>query len=60
MLCILHYIMILSTQSFTLFETIALNILFWIGVFLVVLFLIWYLKDIKDDDVGKCNPYDRT
>lgn len=51
---------ILSTQSSSLFETIALNILFWIGVFLVVLFLIWYLKDIKDDDVGKCNPYDRT
>ena len=49
---------VLSTQSTSLFETIALNILFWIGVFLIVLFLVWFLKDTKDDwkDLDGHNP----
>ena len=52
--------MILSTQSFTLFETIIINVVFWGLIICAIIFLVLSFKIIKDEDIGECNPYDRT
>lgn len=41
---------ILSSLSFTLGETILINVLFWLIIICVVILLIWSLRSTKDDD----------
>lgn len=40
---------ILSSLSFTLGETILINVLFWGFIICVIIFLVLYLKFTKDD-----------
>ena len=40
---------ILSTQSFTLFESIVINVVFWGLIICAIIFLVLYLKFTKDD-----------
>lgn len=51
---------ILSSLSFTLFETIIINVVFWGLIICAIILLVLSFKIIKDEDIGECNPYDRT
>lgn len=55
-----HFIMktILSSLSFTLGETILINVLFWLVIICVIVLLVWSLKFTKDDwkDLDGHNP----
>lgn len=41
---------ILSSQSFTLGETILINVFFWGIIICVIVFVVWSIKFSKDDD----------
>lgn len=41
---------ILSSLSYTLGETIFINVMFWLIIICVVVLLIWSLRFSKDDD----------
>lgn len=49
---------ILSSLSYTLGETILINVLFWLIIICVVILLIWFLRSTKDDwkDLDGHNP----
>ena len=49
---------ILSSLSYTLGETIFINVLFWLIIICVVVLLIWSLRFSKDDwkDLDGHNP----
>ena len=50
---------VLSSLSLTLDETILINVFFWGIIICVIVLLVFSFKLIKDDDIGKCNPFDR-
>ena len=47
---------VLSTQSFTLFETIIINVVFWGLIICAIIFLVLSLKFTKDDNDHEGKP----